>query len=361
MFCKNCGNQVPDNLSFCSFCGTPLKTTPQMQNQETQVFNPIQQMPQQDYMPQQNYMPQQEYVPQQDFAPQPAPAPKKKKSPQKNNNNGVIIALIVLLIVIVIVLGVLGVVFLTKDDGDSGKKKDSEDSSSATSVSTTLDTNTTSAPDNKPDDQPAPSYLKATASDFDLFADLFASMCLYADNYHPKNVTAQNDVGLMLMDLFASTYYLCADEYGWEYPEHFDFYEDAPADPKGKFTDGYDGYYVYPADKIQWIAQNMFNLKLTESEGYIYDEYEGTEELVWYYDNGKYYSYIIATGMEGYYYCDITDSELRDDGKYDLKIDLYYSEMEMPDSFVCSYDVVAGIKEVDGTRIWSIDEWKFSN
>lgn len=355
MFCKNCGQQIPDNLSFCSFCGTPVKQAPQMQNDQTQVLS---NMPPQAFQQETQIFTPMNQMPVQSAPPQPAPAPKKKKAPQKSNNNGVVIALIVLLIVIIISGVVIGVVFLTKDkDKNSDKKKDSETSSS-TSVSTTIDTSTTTAPDNKPD-QPAPTYLKATASDFDLLADIFAAVCVYADNYHPKNVTAQNDVGLMLLDLFAETYYICADEYGWDYPERFSPYDGEDPDPRGVFsTENYAGYYVYPEDKIQWIAQNMFNLTLTESEGYI-EEYDGSESLVWYYDSGKYYSYIIATGADGYYLCSISDcNDLRDDGKYTVVIDLYYIEMEMPESYVCSYEVVAGLKEVDGTRIWSFDEWK---
>ena len=26
MFCKNCGREIPDNVTFCGICGAPLKT-----------------------------------------------------------------------------------------------------------------------------------------------------------------------------------------------------------------------------------------------------------------------------------------------------------------------------------------------
>lgn len=363
MFCKNCGQQIPDNLSFCSFCGTPVKQAPQMQNdktqvlsnmppqafqQETQIFTPMQQMPVQQ-------------APVQEMPPQPAPAPKKKKSPQKSSNNGVVIALIVLLIVVVIGGVILGVVFLTNDD-DSNKK---EEKTTETTISTTVTTQSTTAPDNTPV-QPADTYIQATSSDFRLLENIFSSACMYTDNYHPKNVTAQQDVGLILLDLFAETYYICADEYGWDYPEsYYPYYEGDKPDPRGVFsTEAYEGYFVFPEDKIQWISKNMFNLTLTDSEGYVPNEdYEGNivDELVWYYDNGKYYSSIIATGMEGYYFAEIDSSNLRDDGKYEFSMNLYYAEMDYPSEYICNYEVVAGLKEVDGTRIWSFDEWNITD
>ena len=41
MFCKNCGNQVPDGVAFCAACGTPLTPAkPEDTEDKTVQVNP---------------------------------------------------------------------------------------------------------------------------------------------------------------------------------------------------------------------------------------------------------------------------------------------------------------------------------
>lgn len=48
-FCKNCGNQLPDDAAFCSNCGSPVDNTQQAAQQTTQQT--AQQTPQQPIQP----------------------------------------------------------------------------------------------------------------------------------------------------------------------------------------------------------------------------------------------------------------------------------------------------------------------
>lgn len=42
MFCKNCGNQIPDGVKFCSGCGTAVDTQPQVTPAEPTNQQPVQ-------------------------------------------------------------------------------------------------------------------------------------------------------------------------------------------------------------------------------------------------------------------------------------------------------------------------------
>lgn len=72
MFCKQCGNQLPDSASFCTKCGASQKQAPQEAPQQAQQQN--QAFQQQNY-PQQNYQ-QQNY--------QQQPYPQRYAQPQGN-------------------------------------------------------------------------------------------------------------------------------------------------------------------------------------------------------------------------------------------------------------------------------------
>ncbi len=44
MFCKNCGKEIPDNATFCTYCGAQTGT-PQQQAQQPQQQQPVYQQP----------------------------------------------------------------------------------------------------------------------------------------------------------------------------------------------------------------------------------------------------------------------------------------------------------------------------
>lgn len=44
MFCKNCGKEIPDNATFCTYCGAQTGT-PQQQAQQPQQQPPVYQQP----------------------------------------------------------------------------------------------------------------------------------------------------------------------------------------------------------------------------------------------------------------------------------------------------------------------------
>lgn len=107
MICKKCGNQIPDTMAFCGFCGAAQQVQPQKVSMEGA---PVPQMQYQPVQPQ--YQP---VVP-------PPPPPKK--------NNTVLIAVIASLLVIVAVLVGIFVIKPALDDEDTTKSQETTASSS---------------------------------------------------------------------------------------------------------------------------------------------------------------------------------------------------------------------------------------
>ena len=66
MFCKNCGNQLPDNALFCGSCGTKVEAPAAPQQPAYEAPQPAPQQP--------------AYV-----APQPAPQPVQPQRPAQQN------------------------------------------------------------------------------------------------------------------------------------------------------------------------------------------------------------------------------------------------------------------------------------
>lgn len=142
MFCPNCGTQNPDNVKFCTGCGTPLQAA----DQGTVVLNQPQVPPTPQYQPQvppaqpiSSVPPVQQY--QQSVPPTPQYQPPVTQGPQKPKNNkktGLIIGGVVGAVVLIVAI-VLIVVFAGGKDKDSDKSKDSE-KSPKTTVSEVQDT-----------------------------------------------------------------------------------------------------------------------------------------------------------------------------------------------------------------------------
>ena len=128
MFCKSCGKQIDDNISFCAYCGTPTGVSPQPDpTQQAAPEAPVPPIPFQQrptapqaaphapMMPPAGYQPPApQYAPQQNYAPPYAPQgamimPRKK------------VNIPLLIIIIVVVVGLIGtgvfLIFRPKADG----------------------------------------------------------------------------------------------------------------------------------------------------------------------------------------------------------------------------------------------------
>lgn len=111
MFCSNCGNQIPDNVSFCTVCGARINYV----NANGAVTN------QQPYMQAQQEHIQPGYAQQYNYAPAAEPQPPKKS----NAGVKVVIAVAAVVAVVAIVFAVLigtgTISFDKKSDGDDSE------------------------------------------------------------------------------------------------------------------------------------------------------------------------------------------------------------------------------------------------
>lgn len=317
MFCRKCGKQIPDDSNVCMHCGCPVENVPQ----DAQVG----------------------------------------VSKKKNNNKLIVIIVAVVLAVAVAIVGIVTGVMIGKNGNENpsaGKENtevvnptDGEKTEEGTKASTAEQT-----------EKPKPAYLEATQKDLDFLNEIFSESCVWTDKYTPESATAQKNVGDILMDLFSRAYYLCAEEYGWSEPETVETYDKA-LDPKGIYNgEEYSGHRVFPAENVKWLAKNMFGVELTEKESWYRDTYpDGTkiEQCTWYYHEGQYYAYFLATGADYITYTEIDKAIRSDDGKYKISATLYGRELGDEENISVDgrFEIVAGLKEVDGKRVWCFEKW----
>ena len=116
-------------------------------------------------------------------------------------------------------------------------------------------------------------------------------------------------------------------------------------DPLNRFmTVDFDGYYAFPAEKVDWIIINVFNLTPDHS----------VKTKEYYYKDGFYYVGFIPGG-DNLRELSILDSKKNPDGTYDIKVrcEFYESGDEVPYA-VNIYVFNAVFRETDGIRYWSI-------
>ncbi len=118
MFCQNCGNQIPENTSFCPSCGA---MTQQGQPQQAPQFEQAQQVPQYgqpQYSQPQYGQPQYPQYPQQPGYGQPKPS-----EPGKGMATASLVLGILSFFCFAYVSGILGIIFgiVAKNQGYKGK------------------------------------------------------------------------------------------------------------------------------------------------------------------------------------------------------------------------------------------------
>ncbi|MEE1064599.1 MAG: hypothetical protein UH249_00530 [Acutalibacteraceae bacterium] len=116
-------------------------------------------------------------------------------------------------------------------------------------------------------------------------------------------------------------------------------------DPRGSFDPAKDGctassYYRYPAEKVDWIMKNIFNITPTHRDGFVSDKN--------YYENGYYYLESVGVcGPSDSY--NVEDYIRMDDGKY--KVVVSYRDVFDEEEYAKA-ELVIGLKEIDGKREW---------
>lgn len=336
MFCKKCGNEMPDNMNFCTRCGSPLNP-PVSNKQPTEI--PVQPVDRPIIQPQVT-------------TPNDTPAPEQ---PKKAKNKTAMIIVAVVAAIAIVVVGIVIGIGIGKNGGSAPENGqgyvDNEDDSDNIDESTEPEEDTTQTT------EPEIVYLEATNEDFDLML-IFASEMIYlTDEYNCTEDDANAVAVSGVTDLFSNMYYICMEEYNFQEP-YQSWNNEGAVDPERRYTDEYDGHIKYKASDVDWVVRNIYNVEPVMTE-YFTDDVnteDGSEYCVWYRKGDYYYSHLFASGRESGYKSEIISKERTDDGKYKIRLNVV--ERAFDEQWpVGTYEVVVGLKEVDGKRVWSFEKW----
>ena len=213
-------------------------------------------------------------------------------------------------------------------------------------------------------ENPAVQYLEATQEEIDFLTHIFARMHIQSDTYSPTDPEANKIAGNALTNLFYPVYFDCIEKYGWETPENVMHTEES--DPEQIYSKDFIGHTKYPAENMNWLIRNMFNVEPKDTESYYtVDMDDGTTYTgcSWYVDGDYYYTYFDYVDVDPSYSCKIISRAQTDTNKLMLTLAVHsFSIYDYPEkengTEVGVFELTAGVKEVDGKRVWSIEEWK---
>ena len=208
-------------------------------------------------------------------------------------------------------------------------------------------------------EEPTAKFLEATDADFSELSILLESVSMPHNSegekygyYDYKSENALHEASSQIMGPFNWLFNYYDNYFGWNsdwdvvspeytgedvYSKHYD--------PLNKYI--YD-YMYFPADKVDWLLENAFNVKPQHTE--LYSETDGEKWLISYYYDGRYY---VDTGDAGWVSPSyrVVNSEKLADGTYKMLIRSgYEGDFESSNDV---YEIVAGVKEYNGKRYWS--------
>ena len=134
-------------------------------------------------------------------------------------------------------------------------------------------------------------------------------------------------------------------------------------DPRKCFAQVFDNqvYYYYDyvsASQVDWVAKNIFNVKSTdfnEHKSYYENGEENVEFIAFYKYGDYYYSIAPAKGFTPTYYYKVSSYNRLPDGKYEILLDRVKSEYasDLSTEKKNASKIIAGLKNIDGKRVWS--------
>ena len=137
-------------------------------------------------------------------------------------------------------------------------------------------------------------------------------------------------------------------------------------DPKGQFffewrdkSIEWRSYHYASVEQVDWVAKNIFNLKSTEFDvyknSYIGNNNQPYERIDIYKYDGYYYSVQQECGNVPDYYYKVSGYNRLPDGKYEIYIDKTAVEWvgSKNNNKEKASTIIAGLKNIDGKRVWS--------
>lgn len=184
--------------------------------------------------------------------------------------------------------------------------------------------------------QPTVTYLEPTSADYELLKSMvFTTAADFNRNYQDATEVAY----ISVIGLFGNYHAFFDDS---------EFIMDT-ADPLNQFYDTNFNSYQYDrfkAENVDWILKNVYGITPDHHLSIDFDWTDTPQKYMYYYD-GYYYVISFATGMEEY--AGNIEATPEGNGIYNIKIDV----CDM-DGTIGYKQVRAGVRMVDGRRIWEI-------
>ncbi|MBQ6163642.1 MAG: hypothetical protein IJK23_04115 [Clostridia bacterium] len=234
-----------------------------------------------------------------------------------------------------------------------------------TTVPTTKPTTvTTTRPTTVTTTKPASEFLTATNADFDdLGTDFDADSLLNAMSYtffREKKVgsgyRAVTDYTAGSRSTKSNRDYLFFLTYSMIYIHYFGMPErvtyKASNDP---FSDLYlsDHVYLkYPEKKLNWVLKNVLNTNEINPREFVSDLNYCA------YRDGYFYFADFGYGFDSRPGGRIISKERLSDGRYSFTIGYFYYDYDLSRALSDTGTLIAGLKEIDGKRVWSIYSYK---
>ena len=127
-------------------------------------------------------------------------------------------------------------------------------------------------------------------------------------------------------------------------------YFDAKEYDVNKYT-----YYIAEKENVDWVAKNIFNINNFDCDKIEYEGYNGNKIIQCYLYNGKYYSPHRVCGYEPEFEYKVSGYKKLPDGKYEVFFDKIVSEWAARslEDQSNALTITAGLKNIDGKRVWS--------
>ena len=177
--------------------------------------------------------------------------------------------------------------------------------------------------------------IEATDADLKKLSDILLAFN-YAE-YDSASVTTAYAVENILTNSISS--------YGYDYFYHDIVKKPTSSDPLNKFG---TAYMAMDADNVKWICENVLNISFDPS-------YSSTDSYV---HNGKVYRKAISAAEQENYFASLKTSQIKNK-RYVIGAEFYSTpaNQTLADGnakLIGSYEVVAVLKNVNGSRVWTI-------
>lgn len=254
----------------------------------------------------------------------------KEKQPSDSRRKAAIIVIIAAVILIALVI----IFAVTRSSG-----KTPEETTTDVTTTTTMQTTTLPASSVRTEN------LRAEASDYDMLLSFIGDVLCLTENYDVTSSDAKEvtyDIlmrGIMTENIYTKFY----DEDTFE--------KRTGKDPNGKLDSKYYEYCIYPAENIDWIMLNVFNITPDRS----------IRSDVFYYLNGYYYIGIEAMGYDNRD-LKVIDVVENADGTYTIRIrcDITIMGDEEP-SETKYFFVTVALRAFEGRKYWSFYKMKLTD